>query len=37
VGCFARTIKRLEGGRHRGHYMMAFGSLDDILTGANTS
>jgi hypothetical protein len=24
---------RLEGGGYRGHYMMAFGSLDDMLRG----
>ena len=30
---FARLFKRLEGGGYRGHYMMAFGSLEDMLAG----
>ena len=30
---FARLFKRLEGGDYRGHYMLAFGSLDDMLAG----
>jgi len=30
---FARMFKRLEGGGYRGHYMMAFGSPDDMLSG----
>ena len=30
---FARMFKRLEGGGYRGHYMMAFGSLEDMLAG----
>jgi sugar phosphate isomerase/epimerase len=30
---FARMFGRLEGGAYRGHYMMAFGSLDDMLRG----
>jgi sugar phosphate isomerase/epimerase len=30
---FARMFKRLEGGGYRGHYMMAFGGLDDMLAG----
>jgi sugar phosphate isomerase/epimerase len=30
---FARMFARLEGGGYRGHYMMAFGSLDDMLRG----
>ena len=30
---FARTFARIEGGGYRGHYMMAFGSLDDMLEG----
>jgi len=34
---FARMFTRLEGGGYRGHYMMAFGSLDDMLARpANT-
>ena len=30
---FARMFGRIEGGGYRGHYMMAFGSLDDMLVG----
>lgn len=30
---FARMFQRLESGGYRGHYMMAFGSLDDMLQG----
>ena len=30
---FARMFARIEGGGYRGHYMMAFGSLDDMLEG----
>ena len=30
---FRRMFQRLEGGGYRGHYMMAFGSLDDMLAG----
>ena len=30
---FARMFRRLEGGGYRGHYMMAFGSPDDMLDG----
>jgi sugar phosphate isomerase/epimerase len=30
---FQRMFRRLEGGGYRGHYMMAFGSLDDMLRG----
>src|SRR5262245_36800101 len=30
---FRRLFARLEGGGYRGHYMMAFGSLDDMLNG----
>ena len=30
---FARMFRRLEGGGYRGHYMMAFGSPDDLLAG----
>jgi sugar phosphate isomerase/epimerase len=30
---FARLFARLEGGAYRGHYMMAFGSRDDMLAG----
>jgi len=30
---FARMFKRLEGGGYRGHYMLAFGSQDDMLAG----
>jgi len=30
---FARLFKRLEGGDYRSHYMLAFGSLDDMLAG----
>jgi hypothetical protein len=26
-------FERIEGGRYRGHYMMAFGTLDDMLKG----
>jgi hypothetical protein len=26
-------FQRLEGGGYRGHYMMAFGSLEDMLAG----
>ena len=33
---FARMFARIEGGGYRGHYMMAFGSLDDMLTGRTT-
>jgi hypothetical protein len=27
---------RIEGGGYRGHYMMAFGSLDDMPAGRET-
>jgi sugar phosphate isomerase/epimerase len=30
---FARMFRRIEGGSYRGHYMMAFGTLDDMLNG----
>ena len=30
---FARMFRRIEGAGYRGHYMMAFGSLDDMLKG----
>ena len=30
---FARMFARIEGARYRGHYMMAFGTLDDMLKG----
>ena len=30
---FARMFRRLEGGGYRGHYMMAFGSREDMLSG----
>ncbi len=30
---FTRMFGRIEGGGYRGHYMMAFGSLDDMLRG----
>ena len=30
---FARLFARIEGGGYRGHYTMAFGSLDDMLEG----
>jgi sugar phosphate isomerase/epimerase len=30
---FTRLFRRLEGGGYRGHYVMAFGSLDDMLNG----
>ena len=33
---FARMFRRIEGGGYRGHYMMAFGALDDMLKGRET-
>ena len=30
---FTRMFSRIEGGGYRGHYMMAFGALDDMLKG----
>ncbi len=30
---FRRLFARLEDGGYRGHYMLAFGSLDDMLAG----
>ena len=30
---FKRMFSRIEGGGYRGHYMMAFGALDDMLKG----
>jgi sugar phosphate isomerase/epimerase len=30
---FTRMFGRIEGGGYRGHYMLAFGSLDDMLSG----
>ena len=30
---FKRMFARIEGGGYRGHYMMAFGTLDDMLKG----
>jgi len=30
---FARMFHRLEGAGYRGHYMLAFGSPDDMLQG----
>src|SRR5262249_16322912 len=33
---FARMFRRIEGGGDRGHYMMAFGALDDMLKGRET-
>ncbi len=30
---FGRMFRRLEGDGYRAHYMMAFGSLDDMLKG----
>lgn len=30
---FARMFARIEGAGYRGHYMMAFGTLDDMLAG----
>jgi len=33
---FTRMFARIEGGGYRGHYMMAFGSLDDMLKGRET-
>ena len=30
---FARMFRRIEGGGYRGHYMLAFGTLDDMLKG----
>jgi sugar phosphate isomerase/epimerase len=33
---FARMFSRIEGGGYRGHYMMAFGSLDEMLAGRDT-
>jgi sugar phosphate isomerase/epimerase len=30
---FARMFRRIEGAGYRGHYMMAFGTLDDMLKG----
>src|SRR5438093_1290716 len=30
---FTRMFRRIEGGGYRGHYMMAFGTLDDMLKG----
>jgi hypothetical protein len=29
-------FRRIEGGGYRGHYMMAFGALDDMLKGRET-
>jgi sugar phosphate isomerase/epimerase len=33
---FKRMFTRIEGGGYRGHYMMAFGTLDDMLKGRDT-
>jgi len=33
---FRRMFSRIEGGGYRGHYMMAFGALDDMLKGRET-
>ncbi len=33
---FARLFRRLEGAGYRGHYMLAFGSRDDMLAGRDT-
>jgi sugar phosphate isomerase/epimerase len=33
---FTRMFRRIEGGGYRGHYMMAFGALDDMLKGRET-
>jgi sugar phosphate isomerase/epimerase len=33
---FPRMFQRIEGGHYRGHYMMAFGSPDDMLAGRET-
>jgi sugar phosphate isomerase/epimerase len=33
---FARMFRRIEGGGYRGHYMLAFGTLDDMLKGRET-
>ncbi len=33
---FRRMFARIEGGGYRGHYMMAFGTLDDMATGRET-
>jgi len=33
---FAKMFKRIEGAGYRGHYMNAFGSLDDMLAGRET-
>jgi sugar phosphate isomerase/epimerase len=33
---FARMFRRIEGAGYRGHYMNAFGSLDDMLAGRET-
>jgi sugar phosphate isomerase/epimerase len=33
---FKRMFARIEGGGYRGHYMMAFGTLDDMLKGRDT-
>jgi len=30
---FKRMFTRIEGGGYPGHYMMAFGTLDDMLKG----
>ena len=30
---FTRMVRRIEGAGYRGHYMMAFGSLDDMRQG----
>jgi sugar phosphate isomerase/epimerase len=33
---FTRMFRRIEGGGYRGHYMMAFGTLDDMVKGRET-
>jgi sugar phosphate isomerase/epimerase len=33
---FARMFRRIEDGSYRGHYMMAFGTLDDMVKGRET-